>query len=138
MAVTARSLENYQVEIRAGTHTFVSDEPIGIGDDAGPSPFNLLLSGLASCTIITLRMYAERKNWPLEGVEASLEIQSSEDRDEQGNKHRTSRIHNRMTFHGPLSDEQIRRLADISTRCPVHLTLLGDISITHSITNLES
>lgn len=135
--ITARSLKNYQVEIEAGSHHFTSDEPAGIGDDAGPSPFDLLLSGLASCTIITLQMYARRKNWPLEKVEARLDFHTAESRDADGGKHRTSNIHIKMTFYGPLSIDQIRRLEDISTRCPVHLTLLGDIKITHSVSNLQ-
>jgi len=137
MTVTARSLKNYQVEIDAGSHHFISDEPAGIGDDAGPSPFDLLLSGLASCTIITLQMYARRKNWPLEKVEAELDIRSAELRDVDGIKRRSSHIHISLTFHGPLSTEQISRLSDISTRCPVHLTLMGDIKITHTVSNLE-
>lgn len=136
MTITARSLKNYQVEIDTGSHQFISDEPEGIGDGAGPSPFDLLLSGLASCTIITLQMYARRKNWPLEKVEAALNFRSAEQRDDDGNKQRSSHIHIKMTFFGPLTSEQIRRLEDISTRCPVHLTLLGDIKITHSVSSL--
>lgn len=137
MAIIARSLKNYQVEIDAGSHRFVSDEPAGVGDDAGPSPFDLLLSGLASCTIITLQMYARRKEWPLEKVEAEFEMRSAEIRDVDNIKRRSSHIYSRFTFYGPLTTEQIRRLEDISSRCPVHLTLLGDIKITHSVTNLD-
>src|SRR6187200_1407130 len=72
--VTAASrAAHWAVDIRAGHHAVVADEPPGGGgEDAGPSPFALLLSGLAACTVITLRMYAERKGWPLEGIDARL------------------------------------------------------------------
>lgn len=138
MPIYARSLRKYQVEIDAGAHRYLSDEPPGIGDGAGPSPFDLILSGLASCTIITLQMYAARKQWPLEKFEAEYEINSVEVRDSDDVKRRSSHIHSRLTFYGPLTPEQIRRLDDISTRCPVRLALSGDIKITHQVRNLES
>lgn len=134
MAITARSLENYQVEINAGNHRFISDEPAGIGDDAGPCPYDLLLSALASCTIITLHMYARRKNWPLERVELAMDIQHQEP--PAGGKERGSLIQANVTFHGPLSAEQLRRLGDIAARCPVHRTLLGEIQIHVTVSNL--
>src|SRR5690349_11655460 len=60
---------NYQVNLRAGHHRLVADEHATLGGgDTGPNPFALLLSGLASCTAITLRMYAQRKGWPLQAV----------------------------------------------------------------------
>ena len=75
MTITARSLKNYQVQIEAGNHTFISDEPFDIGgEDTGPNPFDLLLAGLGSCVVITLHMYARRKKWPLESVEIDLDM----------------------------------------------------------------
>src|SRR5512133_924635 len=132
MGITARSLSNYQVEITAGSHRWVADEPPGIGDDAGPNPFDLLLGSLASCTIITLRMYARRKNWPLEQVDLAMAIQSEEVRSPEGNKSRRSIITSHLTFHGPLSTEQLKRLEEISERCPVSRTLLGELQINFS------
>jgi putative redox protein len=130
MTVTARSIKNYQVEISSGRHRFLSDEPIGIGDDTGPDPFDLLLGGLASCTVITLLMYAKRKNWPLEQVEISLDMRAVETVGEDGIKKRSSIIDTRLKLHGPLTTEQTSRLMDIASRCPVHRTLSGDIEIT--------
>lgn len=127
MSVTAHSLSNYQVQIQAGQHQFVSDEPEGIGDDAGPSPFDLLLSSLASCTIITLHMYARRKNWPLEKVDMTLNLANAEP--PTGNPEATTIIVSELTFHGDLSPEQIKRLEQIAHRCPVHRALIGDIKI---------
>lgn len=137
MTVTARSTKNYQIEINAGSHQFISDEPIGIGDDAGPGPFQLLLSSLASCTIITVQMYAQRKNWPLEAVDGVFDINSVQLMDENGNKTRSSEFVYSLTFYGPLSDEQIKRLGEISERCPVHRALAGKITFSTKVTNLE-
>ena len=138
MSITAHSLHNYQVAITAGNHQFVSDEPPGIGDDAGPEPFNLLLASLVSCTIITLQMYARRKNWPLEQVEMAADIRSVEVIDDTGQKSRSSVIETRLTFHGPLTREQLMRLEEIAARCPVHRTLLGNSEILTAVSNLEA
>ncbi len=135
MSITARSLKNYQVEIKAGSHTFVSDEPAGLGDDAGACPFDLILAGLASCTVITVEMYARRKNWPLEHVDVDMDLHSEEIYTEDGSKSRNSVIDTRLTFYGPLSAEQIKRLEEISTHCPVHRMLHGNIRILSSVTN---
>ena len=135
MPISARSLENYQVEIQTGTHTFISDEPVGIGDGAGPEPFQLLLSALGSCTIITLQMYARRKQWPLEGVEADLDIASVQVVNSDGSKTRKSQILINLTVHGSLTPEQISRIEEIAARCPVHRTLLGNMSIQTNVGN---
>jgi len=63
MNVIARYKKNLQVEITAGVHQFLADEPMGVGDDAGPNPYELILSALGSCKVITVQMYARRKNW---------------------------------------------------------------------------
>jgi putative redox protein len=138
MTITARSIKNYQVEITAGNHQFLSDEPLGIGDDAGPNPFELLLAGLASCTIITLQMYAQRKNWPLEQVEMSLDMRSVENLNSEGIKTRSTLIDCRLKLQGDLNQEQIQRLTDIASRCPVHRTLSGDIAITTRLADIET
>lgn len=135
MPISARSLQNYQVEIRTDTHTFISDEPAGIGDGAGPEPFQLLLSALASCTIITLQMYARRKQWPLEGVVADLDIASVQVINSDGSKTRKSQILMNLTVHGPLTPEQLSRIEEIASRCPVHRTLMGEISIQTNVGN---
>lgn len=137
MTITARSTINYQVEILAGNHRFISDEPAGVGDDAGPCPFDLLLSALGSCMVITLEMYAKRKNWPLESAAISLDIQSVEQRLEDGSKTRSSMIENKLTLNGPLTVEQRQRLLEIAGHCPVHRTLLGQIEIKTNLADPE-
>lgn len=134
MTITARSLENYQVEITNGRHTFVSDEPVSVGgDDAGPSPYDLLLSSLASCTIITLHMYAERKEWPLESVHLTLDYEKvrareCDDCESEGNAN-VDIVTVQITFQGDLTSEQLARLKEIAQRCPVHRTLTSETKI---------
>ena len=138
MAVIVRSLKNYQVEILSGQHSFISDEPAEIGDDAGPDPYVLLLASLGACTVITLHMYARRKQWPLEKVEVSLSTYRMHARDCEDcisvDDARVDIIENQLSIFGPLSEEQRARLAEIAERCPVHRSLTGEIKIrTHIV-----
>src|SRR5271154_1099259 len=103
----------YQVDIKAGHHALTGDETVsGGGGDAGPAPFAFVLAGLGSCTAITLRMYAERKQWPLTGVAVDLEYFLD------GKNFRIERV---LHIEGPLDGEQRARLADIAERTPVTL-----------------
>jgi putative redox protein len=112
---------NYAVEIHAGRHRLLADEPEGLGGmDAGPGPFPLLLSGLAACTAITLRMYAQRKGWKLTRVlvEARLAPRAEE-----------PHIDRSIALHGELDAAQTARLLEVSERTPVTLVLKGGIQI---------
>ena len=135
MAVYARSLANYQVEIKADQdHIFIADEPVsGGGDDAGPKPYDYLLAGLAGCKIITVQMYAQRKGWPLTGVEVGLvhyKIPASECEDcESEPNAKVDIIQSEISFEGDLTEEQKQRLKEISERCPVHRTLTSETKI---------
>jgi putative redox protein len=133
MIVTARSLTKYQVQIKVGQHEFVADEPLHVGDDAGPDPYGLLLSSLAACTIMTVQMYARRKDWPLDGVEMSLNTHKIHAKD---CKHcrsdptaKVDLIEGQIRFDGDLSDDQIKRLGEIADKCPVHRTLTSETII---------
>lgn len=133
MKITARSSTNVQVEIKAGSHEFIADEPLDIGDDAGPDPYSLLLGSLAACTIMTVKMYASRKNWLLEDVEVSLSTQKVHAKDcedcESDPNARVDIIERQISFIGDLTSEQIDRLADIASKCPVHRTLTSETVI---------
>jgi len=117
----------YRTELRARAHALVADEPTNVGGtDAGPTPYELLLGALGSCTAMTLRMYASRKKWPLEGVTVQLRSARSHETDcERCDVEPVGigRIERRVEMEGPLTEEQRRRLLDIADRCPVKQTL---------------
>src|SRR5262249_561883 len=133
MSVIARSSNNLQVEIQCGRHHLVADEPAGVGDDAGPGPYELLLSALGACTVMTVQIYARRKKWSLPGVEMRLDTYKVHARDcedcESEPDARVDIIETSLTFHGDLTAEQRARLAEIATHCPIHRTLTGEVKI---------
>ncbi|MEI9929091.1 MAG: OsmC family protein [Rhizomicrobium sp.] len=94
------------------------------GADAGPAPYEYLLASLGACTAITLRMYAERKEWPLEALEVSLHYERKGD---------VQHIERTLHFTGALDEGQRTRLADIAERTPVTLTLKGGLAITTAL-----
>jgi putative redox protein len=116
---------NWATTVTTGRHSLVSDEPASLGGaDAGPAPFPLLLASLGSCTAITLRMYAERKGWPLEAVDVDLHYAA------EGENRSITRV---LTLTGDLDEEQRARLADIAERTPVTLALKAGVAIATSL-----
>ncbi len=133
MSVVARSSTNVQVEITAGRHRFVADEPLGVGDDAGPNPYGLLLSALGACTVMTLQMYAQRKGWSLTGIEVRLSTHKIHARDcedcESDPDARVDIIERELVLGGDLTPEQLARLQEMAEKCPVHRTLTSETKI---------
>jgi putative redox protein len=133
--VVVTSQTNLRNEVRYGEgQSFITDEPVAAGgEDAGPDPYTLLLGALGSCISMTLRMYAQRKQWPLESVSVRLRQNRVHAKDckectedMEGYIHRIERS---VTITGPLSDEQRARLQEIAHKCPVHKTLTSEIVI---------
>ncbi len=124
----------FATEIGSGKHSLRADEPESVGGtDTGPTPYDLLLSALGTCTAMTLRMYADRKGWPLDGATVELHHDRVHARDCAECETETgyvSRITKRVTLLGNLDDTQRARLLEIADRCPVHRTLTSEILIT--------
>lgn len=118
--------------ITAGRHELVADEPRPMGDDTGPTPYDLLLSGLGACTSMTLRLYADRKGWPLTGVTVELRhsrLHANDCEQCETESGMVDRIERTIRLDGDLSDEQRARLMDIADKCPVHRTLSSETRI---------
>jgi len=133
--VIVTSQQNLQNEVRYGSgHTFIADEPLeGGGDDLGPDPYTLLLAALGSCISMTVTLYAQRKNWPLEQVMVRLRQNRIHVNDcqqcTQNGEGYVHRIEQSVSFSGDLTDAQRERLREISNKCPVHKTLSSQIVI---------
>lgn len=107
----------FQVEARSGTSTLLIDEPVAAGGNgSGLNPYDLLSAAIGSCTLMTIRLYARRKQWPLERVRVKV----THHRDALLARDRFVR---EIQLLGSLDETQRRRLLDISMRCPVHLTI---------------
>jgi putative redox protein len=122
-----------RADIQARGHSLIADEPVSVGGtDLGPTPYEILLAALSSCTAMTLRLYANRKSWPLEAVSVSLRAGRIH---EQDCEHCVtepvgiSHIQRKVELTGPLTDEQRQRLLQIADRCPIKQTLEHGIHI---------
>ncbi|MDI1478272.1 OsmC family protein [Polyangium sp. y55x31] len=120
--VTVKTSEGkFGQSIHVGPHVLAGDEvPAVGGDDRGPDPFEFVLAGLGTCTSMTIKMYADRKGWPLSSVEVEV----------AGEKREGSFLARRsIRLVGDLTEEQRARLLDIANKCPVHKMLTGKIEI---------
>ena len=116
----------YGQDIAIRQFELTADEPASVGgDDRGPTPTELLLAGLGSCKAITIKMYAERKGWPIDRVYVAAELHTL--KDSSGEKQSVIKAY--LTLTGDLSAEQRDRLREIGDRCPVHRLLSANTDI---------
>ncbi|POX75462.1 osmotically inducible protein C [Mycobacterium kansasii] len=119
-------------QISARRHRLTADEPHPVGDDAGPTPYDFLLAALGACTSMTVRMYADRKQWPLERIVVDsrhTRIHAKDCAECETATGMVDRIDRSITLIGPLDADQRAKLLAIADRCPVHRTLRSEVSI---------
>ena len=117
---------DYAQQIKVGDHCFSADEPVSLGGgNTGPTPYDLLLGALGSCTSITMTMYARRKEWPVENI--TVRLRHRKEKDEHGKP--LDVIEREIEIAGELSAEQRKRLLEVAERCPVHRTLSNAVKI---------
>ena len=127
MTTASIASAKYQVKLQNGRHEFVADEPRDQGgEDTGPSPDELLEAALASCTVITLRMYADRKQWPVASIDARVTLERTEGK---------TLFTRHISINGNISEEQQQRLLQIARSCPVSKTLAGEIEVNSFVGN---
>lgn len=120
-------------QITVGKHVLRADEPESFGGrDTGPTPYDFLNAALGACTAMTLRMYADRKKWPLERATVELshaKVHAADCLDCETIAGKIDEIERVVTLEGPLSEEQRERLLEIADRCPVHRTLESEVKV---------
>jgi putative redox protein len=131
--------DGYTTKMDLGNHKLIADEPEDLGgNNKGPSPYELLSSALASCTAITIQMYARRKGWELFNVEVHVSHKKDHCKDCENAEDQSSKIEifkREIYLVGNLEDKQKKRLLNIANKCPVHKTLSSDIEV---VTHLRS
>jgi putative redox protein len=127
MRAVAEQRENLRHDVKVRSHTLTADEPKDHGgDDAGPSPQELLAASLASCTAITMEMYARRKGWDVAGMTVDCEYTPAE----RGSVTRFNLV---MKMPAHLTDDQVEKLQVIAAKCPVHRTLEGEVAFAERV-----
>jgi len=131
--VVERGTGQFTVDVRAGRHRWVSDEPASVGgDDLGPGPYDLLTAALGACTVMTVRMFARRKQWPLDKVSVTLthgKIHAQDCVDCETRDGMVDRIERAITLTGALDAQQRQRLMEIADKCPVHRSLHSEVQV---------
>jgi putative redox protein len=121
--------DKYRTEVRASGHTVVADEPVAVGGkDEGMNPNEFLLASLGTCTAMTLRMYADRKGWPVDNicVELTMDIV-------KGDEQQTTYIKRHIRIDGIIDDDQRQRMLQIADSCPLHRVMTNPIVITSNL-----
>ncbi|MBW3652381.1 MAG: OsmC family protein [Actinobacteria bacterium] len=131
MHASAHRVDGYRHLVKVRQHRLSADEPIESGgEDAGPSPQELLAASLASCTAVTMEMYAARKGWDLRDVEVECEFTPAE-------RGCPTKFTLTLRLPSSLTDEQVQRLKVIATKCPVHRTLDGEVMFDERVERIQ-
>jgi putative redox protein len=131
MKATATRTGTYKHVVAVRQHKLLADEPLDEGgDDVAPSPQELLAASLASCTAVTMEMYAQRKGWDIGGVEVEAEYTPAE-------RGCPTRFALTLRLPSDLSEEQVERLRVIAAKCPVHRTLDGEVMFDERVQRVE-
>ncbi len=129
MAIAIIGKEHYKTEVTTSGHSVFVDEPVDVGGtDTAPAPSEFLEVALASCTAITIRMYADRKGWPVEKISVKVTT-------EKGDK--STHFERSIFLQGALNEEQRQRLLQIANACPVHKVLTNPIEVNTSLIDLH-
>ena len=121
----------FQLKVRSGSATFIVDEPIGIGGlGSGPNPYDLLSAALGTCSVMTMRLYASRKKWPLERVRVKVTHRRS-------GLDATDSFSMEIQLDGSLSGEQQQKLLEVVSQCPVHKTIERGSEVVTSVVSAE-
>jgi putative redox protein len=127
MQASARQRSRFTHDVKVRKHALTADEPADVGgDDMGPSPQELLAASLASCTAITMEMYAKRKGWNVDGMQVDVDYTPAE-------RGCVTRFELVMKMPAHLSEEQVAKLQVIAAKCPVHRTLEGEVAFDERI-----
>ena len=131
--VVRGDVRSFEQKIAVGRHNLVADEPVSAGGrDAGPDPYDYLLSALGVCTSMTVGLYARRHQFPLENITVSLShsrIHAMDCEECATKEGMLDRIDVEIELTGPLTSEQHAKLMEVAAKCPVHRTLTSEINI---------
>lgn len=125
--------QGLRTDIATHGHELIADEPQDVGGtDAGPDPYGYLTAALGACTSMTLRLYADRKQWPLQDVVTRVrhsKIHAKDCAECESKEGRVDLLEREIELSGPLDEAQTKRLLEIADMCPVHRTLTGEITV---------
>jgi putative redox protein len=122
----------FQLKVRAGCATFIVDEPLGVGGlGSGPNPYDLLSAALGACSVMTVRLYATRRKWPLDRVRVKVTHHRS-------GLDAADAFHRELQFIGSLSAQQEQKLLEIASHCPVHKTIERGSTVVTSLVPAET
>ena len=132
-AIVQGDAKGFPQNVQVGSHSLTTDEPVSYGGtDSGPSPYDLILAALGSCTSMTIGLYARKRNWPVEKITVSLwhtKIHAKDCDDCETKEGRIDRIEMEIHLDGNLTNEQRGKLMEVAGKCPVHQTLTSEINI---------